>query len=247
MKWFRLYNDMPHDSKMIGWTPAEKWVWVCVLCLASEVGNGGSLVHHRDDVCTESVLSLYRNCTEIVLTKLASVRKSVVTSTLDKALAAGMVDEEMRVVKWEKRQYKSDNSTPRVKAHRERSRNVSETHQIQRQIQKQKVRNAHEAPQTFSELPSCFDAEFEGEPLSALWLRALSEKYGHSWVSKPTNRGGLAAAIREGCPADCPGDPARASECGNHFYELIESKPNVGLVQYCLRSDPRPWTEEDHD
>ena len=57
------------------------------------------------------------------------VSNDVCTSLIDELKTCGLIDGSKRLVPhgWEKRQYKSDTSTDRVKRFRERSRNVTET------------------------------------------------------------------------------------------------------------------------
>lgn len=43
MKWFKLWNDILSDPKIMLAPPVTRWAWVGVLVLASERDNGGKL------------------------------------------------------------------------------------------------------------------------------------------------------------------------------------------------------------
>lgn len=38
--WFKLKNDMPNNEALFGLTAETKWVWICLLCLASKKRSG---------------------------------------------------------------------------------------------------------------------------------------------------------------------------------------------------------------
>ena len=41
--WFRMYSEVIHDPKIRKLSPAQRWVWVGLLCLASESDTRGVL------------------------------------------------------------------------------------------------------------------------------------------------------------------------------------------------------------
>jgi hypothetical protein len=110
MKWFRMYGDLIHDPKVLKLSDNLRWIWIGILCIASK--NDGNLPS-TDDIAL--VLRL---------------KPKKVGEAMSKLITAGLVDDlpgGPRPHNWAKWQYKSDDSTARVRRHRERQRNVSET------------------------------------------------------------------------------------------------------------------------
>lgn len=115
--WFRAYSEMPRDRKLRREKPETRWLWVVLMCMAgASTERGvllvGSSLATLDDIADEAALPL------------AKVRVGM--SALE---AAGMIerrdDGAWRLRNWDARQYESDRSTDRVRALRERRRNVS--------------------------------------------------------------------------------------------------------------------------
>jgi len=108
-RWFRLYDDVLNDPKVQKLNGELFKLWINVLCIASKHGG---VLPSLDDLSFELRLPTLVCKTEIDMLK-----------------AAGLIDGDKKLKPhgWEKRQYKSDTSTDRVKRFRERSRNVTET------------------------------------------------------------------------------------------------------------------------
>jgi len=108
-RWFRLYDDVLNDPKVQRLSGDTFKFWINMLCIASK--NGGVLPSIED------------------MAFALRVSNDVCTSLIDELKTCGLIDGGKRLVPhgWEKRQYKSDTSTDRVKRFRERSRNVTET------------------------------------------------------------------------------------------------------------------------
>jgi hypothetical protein len=108
-RWFRLYDDVLNDPKVQKLNGELFKLWINVLCIASKHGG---VLPSLDDLAFELRLPTLVCKTEIDMLK-----------------AAGLIDGDKKLKPhgWEKRQYKSDTSTDRVKRFRERSRNVTET------------------------------------------------------------------------------------------------------------------------
>lgn len=107
-RWFRFYDDVVNDPKVLSLPEALRWHWVALLCVASK--NDGTLpaVSHL----------------EIVL----RLSKSKVAAILTQLFSAGLLDKNGDVFSphnWEGRQFKSDKSNDRVKRHRGARRNVT--------------------------------------------------------------------------------------------------------------------------
>ncbi len=108
--WFRFYDDVLNDPKVQQLEPDDFKFWINILCLASK--NNGQLP------CLASVSFAFRMPLGEV-----EVRMKFMASS-------GLVDSKRGIVtphNWNKRQYKSDSSTARVKQFRKRFGNVSET------------------------------------------------------------------------------------------------------------------------
>ena len=108
-RWFRLYDDVLNDPKVQRLSGESFKFWINMLCIASK--NGGVLPSIED------------------MAFALRVSNDFCTSLIDDLKTCGLIDGSKRLVPhgWEKRQYKSDTSTDRVKRFRERSRNVTET------------------------------------------------------------------------------------------------------------------------
>ena len=108
-RWFRLYDDVLNDPKVQRLSGESFKFWINMLCIASK--NGGVLPGIED------------------MAFALRVSNDVCTSLIDELKTCGLIDGSKRLVPhgWDKRQYKSDTSTDRVKRFRERSRNVTET------------------------------------------------------------------------------------------------------------------------
>jgi hypothetical protein len=109
MRWFRLYDDVLNDPKVQKLSGETFKLWINVLCIASKHGG---VLPNLDDLAFQLRLPTLVCKTEI-----------------DTLKAAGLIDGDKKLKPhgWEKRQYKSDTSTERVKRFRERYSNVAET------------------------------------------------------------------------------------------------------------------------
>jgi hypothetical protein len=104
----------------------------------------------------------------------------------------GLLDSDGKIRSWNKRQFKSDSSTERVRVHRERHRNGDETLQERPQIQitdsdtdSEKRRSTAAAPPTpaeFGELKTIFPKRAGDQPWPAT-LQACNARIreGHTW------------------------------------------------------------------
>lgn len=114
-RWFRFYAEVVNDPK-VQKLPCEDFrAWVNLLCLASE--NGGK-IPPLNDVAFSLRMSV--DAASTVLERLSS-------GGLIDRMSGGPDGWHYAPHSWDKRQYKSDTSTARVKRFRERSENVSET------------------------------------------------------------------------------------------------------------------------
>ena len=109
MRWFRLYDEVLNDPKVQRLAGDTFKFWINVLCIASKHGG---VLPSIEDMAFELRVSI-----------------SVCTSEISVLKQAGLIDGDKRLRPhgWDKRQYKSDTSTERVKRFRERSSNVAVT------------------------------------------------------------------------------------------------------------------------
>lgn len=113
MPWFRFYADVLNDPKVQSLDPQTFKMWVNILCIASQ---------------NEGYVPVSRNVSW-ALRETEETFHRVSQALLD----AGLLDKSDRknssfkIHSWEKRQYKSDTSTERVKRFRNGKRNVTET------------------------------------------------------------------------------------------------------------------------
>lgn len=129
-RWFRLDDDVINDPKILLLPEAMRWIWVAFLCIASK--NDGTLPK-----------------IEIIALSLR-VKAVKAAEYLTRLVAAGLIDKTetgFAPHNWNKRQFKSDVSTDRVKRFRQQERNVSETPphtqaQTQTEPEKKKVTRA---------------------------------------------------------------------------------------------------------
>jgi len=115
MQWFRFYNEALDDPKIQKLDGGTFKAWINLLCLCAR--NDG-LPHSVNDIAFALRLD-FHGCST-VLSRLADA------GLLDR-LNGGAHGMHYGVHGWDKRQYKSDTSTDRVKRFRKRSSNVDET------------------------------------------------------------------------------------------------------------------------
>jgi hypothetical protein len=111
MKWFRLYTETLNDPKIQRLTPELFRYWINVLCIASE--HDGALPPLVD-----------------IAFSLRLTEEQCLLQVIEPLCAASLIDRRgtgMKPHNWDKRQYKSDVSTDRVKRFRKRTRNVTTT------------------------------------------------------------------------------------------------------------------------
>lgn len=115
LAWFRFYHEALDDPKVQSLAGDDFKFWVNLLCLCC---RKGSLPKSLDEISFAMRRSPH-DCST-VLSRLAD------GGLLDR-VQGGRHGSHYAVHGWDKRQYKSDTSTDRVKRFRDRSRNVSVT------------------------------------------------------------------------------------------------------------------------
>ena len=106
MDWFRLYGEFATDPKVQMMSEAMQRRLVMLFCL--ECSNGIETFHVTE---RETSIAFALRVTEEVLAETKAV-----------FLAKGFINDDWTLSNWDKRQYVSDSSTARVKAHREKKK-----------------------------------------------------------------------------------------------------------------------------
>lgn len=109
-RWFRFYDDTINDPKVLKLSDKSYRIWIGVLCAASK--NNGEIPLFDD------------------LAIMLRMKPEKLQPEIEKLIAAELIDHDdggMKPHNWDKRQFKSDVSTERVKRFRNAERNVSET------------------------------------------------------------------------------------------------------------------------
>jgi hypothetical protein len=107
-RWFRVYDDVINDPKLLKLPEASRWYWIAMLCAASK--NAGRIPPLAD-------LSLHL--------RVAPAKATALLFELQKAGLIDKTETGFEPHNWSGRQYKSDVSTDRVKRFRKQQRNVS--------------------------------------------------------------------------------------------------------------------------
>jgi hypothetical protein len=107
MKWFRLYDDIIDDPKILRLSPEFRWNYVGILCVSSRQSVRGTLPSAGD-------IAIHLRLTE-----------AKVIRTIEALIAAGLIDQDpatkaLSIHGWDERQYRSDNSTERWHKHKEK-------------------------------------------------------------------------------------------------------------------------------
>jgi hypothetical protein len=188
--WFRFYAEALDDPKVQKLDPATFKYWVNILCLACK---------HDGFLPSEDDIGFALRIDDIG-----------VRSLLDRLVIGGLIDvvrggpNGSRIAPhgWQKRQYKSDTSTERVKRFRNRSTTVSETGPETETETEVSVAKATAADAAFDPAKLMFDS-------GVLLLKAAgkTESSARAWLGKKKGAYGteavisaIGAAKREGAP-----------------------------------------------
>lgn len=105
MRWFRMHVDAIDDDKLRLLAFEDRWHFVALCCLKAD----GLLDSDSDNRDRRIAVKM-----GVQVRELEEIKRRL--------MEAELIDENMHPVAWEKRQYKHDNSTERVRAYRERQR-----------------------------------------------------------------------------------------------------------------------------
>jgi hypothetical protein len=112
-QWFRFYGEAINDPKILKLPEVIRWRWVAVLSAASK---------HEGKIPAADDLALMLRITMQQTIELITI--------LERAKLIDKTKKGYTPHNWPKFQYKSDVSTDRVKKHRNKKRNVSETFHV---------------------------------------------------------------------------------------------------------------------
>lgn len=106
MDWFRVYNSIKDDPKILQFTPENRWFFVAILAVSSEQPERGTLPS-----------------AEILAISLR-LKEAKVRALLRYFVKAGLLDEDVKAQRlvvhgWNRRQRKTDDVAARVAKHRE--------------------------------------------------------------------------------------------------------------------------------
>lgn len=113
MDWFRMYGEFANDPKVQMMPETMQRRLVMLFCL--QCSNGIETFHETERE-TSIAFALRISEAELAETKELFLRKEFINS-------------DWTICNWDKRQYASDSSTARVRRHREKSKQASETHE----------------------------------------------------------------------------------------------------------------------
>jgi hypothetical protein len=160
-RWWRAYDDALHDPKVQRLPPHLFKTWFNLLCIASKYDGNlpaaetlAFLLRRRVDDVRRDVAALCARC-------LFDVSGDVITPH-----------------NWNTRQYKSDLSTQRVRTHRKRSSNVSET----------PARNVSETPPD-TDTDTDTERKKDSWSVAAATRPTIDEKFDQFWSWYPKRDG----------------------------------------------------------
>jgi hypothetical protein len=141
MPWFRFYTEAFADTRLRGLDPAYRWLWVSVLGMARSSPVAGLLLVGNSRATSE--------VTPKELADYSALPTRTVANGLAKLEAAGMIERNddppcWSVVAWDRRQFASDTSTDRVRAHRERQQSSTAVPETFQERSPDRFRNAPE-------------------------------------------------------------------------------------------------------
>ncbi|WP_449103595.1 DnaT-like ssDNA-binding domain-containing protein [Pseudomonas veronii] len=131
MEWFRMYGEFATDPKVQMMSEAMQRRLVMLFCL--ECSNGIETFHVTE---RETSIAFALRVTEEILAETKAV-----------FLAKGFINDDWTLANWDKRQYVSDSSTARVRAHREKKKKEAE----ERETRMKRSSNAPEQNRTDTE------------------------------------------------------------------------------------------------
>jgi hypothetical protein len=98
--WFRFYVEAPNDLKLRRLTPAQRWLWVCVLGAARQSREPGVLLIAGNEPWN------YRDLADYSGMSVAETKKGM--NAIERLGLVDRIDETWCVPQWDARQYEGD-------------------------------------------------------------------------------------------------------------------------------------------
>lgn len=116
MAWFRVYDSIIDDENLMELKPYQKWLWIVCLALANRSKIRGRLILKDGQPMSVHLIA-----------QKAGVTAAQAEKTLKRFEELGLLHRDQEtgawvITNWDKRQFISDSSTERVRAHRARRR-----------------------------------------------------------------------------------------------------------------------------
>ncbi|MES2463487.1 MAG: hypothetical protein V4671_23180 [Armatimonadota bacterium] len=133
MSWFRLHDEIAHDPKLrLSFPPAERWKWVCLLCLANKQKKRGVLAMPEDEIALDLDLS--------------EEEWAAFLAKLEKRKMVHRDGEKLVVTNWGSRQYDYPSAAPeataeRVARHRAKKRDVTDSNEPGNELSREESRD----------------------------------------------------------------------------------------------------------
>jgi hypothetical protein len=125
MPWFRMYSEILSDPKVAALTGVERWLWIALLCVASEANRRGMVEAAEGMPLSDDTLLRLAGLSGVAEEDGNLGKGDGVAGAIDRFERLGMIerheDGTLHIAHWEERQFESDISTERSRRHRRRS------------------------------------------------------------------------------------------------------------------------------
>ena len=111
LPWFRCYSEIRHDPKVMTLEPAERWLWVALMAMASDSPERGVLLISDNMPARVADIAFEARVPEEMVEKCLAY-------FLERDMLKQRPDGAYWLPKFQKRQFASDNSRERVARHR---------------------------------------------------------------------------------------------------------------------------------
>jgi hypothetical protein len=221
-RWFRVYDDIINDPKVLKLSLDERWYWIAMLCIASK--HSGKLPP-ADDLA--------------FLLRVKVQQAAAIIARLERAGLLDKVDGGFVPHNWDGRQYLTDVKDPtaahRSKRYRDRKAGRDATHRDDRDATRDVTRDARDAAESVKRPDTDTEADTEQnraekkEPRARAlvplgWPPDFFEQFWLKYPNKVDKAGALKALTRVGNKGAVP-------------WQTIMD----GLNRYAAKADDRPW------
>ena len=199
MKWFRFYTEIIDDPKMRKLTGEEFRLFTYLLAIAAEEEKGGLIPYGEEDISW----------------KLRAT-PDLVAQTIERCIELRILEKNgtgLRFINWDKRQFRSDNVTGRVRKLRERGKeSLHETLQETQLYQPRTEQSRTEQKETLSSpletvrcpheaIVSLYHETLPELPRVKVWTEERRKQLRARWCEEPKEtKPGLVAKLFRACP-----------------------------------------------